>query len=72
MVDTFGHLRRRLLLPLRLWTLWATLLGVVHKSRGRRPRHFPTAKATALVDEAEFDVGVADPPFAILRPFGRP
>ena len=46
---------------------WALSAG----STGRRPRHFPTAKATALVDEAEFDVGVADPPFAILRLFDR-
>src|SRR5208337_2630980 len=66
MVDTFRHLRGWLLLLLRLWTLWATLLGVVHKSTGWRPRQFPAAKAATLVDESELDVGVANPPFARL------
>ena len=65
MVDTFGHLRGRLLLLLFLWDC-GQRLSVVHKSTGGRPRQFPAAKAAAFVEESEFDVGVANPQFARL------
>ena len=72
MVDTFGHLRGRLLLLFRvLWTLWATH-RVVHKSTGApRLRQFAPAQPAARVDEPELDVGVAHEPFALLRLFDR-
>ena len=73
-VDTFGHLRVRLLLLflVRLWALWATR-GVVHKSTGApRLRQFPSAQPAARVDESEFDVGVTDEPFAVLGLLDRP
>jgi len=68
MVDTFGHLRVRLLLllPILLWTLWATR-GVVHKSTGApRRRQFAPAQPAARIDESELDMGVAHKPFAGL------
>ncbi len=72
MVDTFGHLRGRLLLLLpRLWTLSGTR-GVVHKSTGApRLRQFPPAQPGVGIDECEFDVGVADKPFAPFVLLGR-
>src|SRR5208337_4713157 len=73
MVDTFGHLRGRLLLLLLgLWTLCATR-SVVHKSTGRprARRRLVAAKTAGLVDAAELEASVANQPFAVVGVLDR-